>query len=673
MLSTNGFWRIALAASLGLILLAVYLGDGTLWGLEHFKYNPPYGWWLLGLLVLGSLHFAFGWLPSAYVNRTMEKISRLIWGKYFVVRIFIAACSTGLFYLFRVQTAFLGDGYFLLNTFGRDEAYSSYAIKPISIWIIKLVQSAFGGYSYWTALSAFQTISIVAGFFVVYNFIAIAGLIADSARGRLLAFGTMLFAAWSLLFFGYIEFYPMLWLAAAFFVRYAISYAKGLSSFWTVLLTFLLAVAIHLEALFFLPGILYLTAHRFARARIEKLSPRAWAGLTAAMILAVLAVVFAAGQLLPEMGNPFLPLFAADSTLQHYSVLSIENLREFGNQFFLCVPAVLVLLALAFSGGRREPDHTSRLLGLLSFGSLAYQLTIEPKLGLARDFDLMTLSLLAPLLWLLYRIVRSDAPPVRAVLAAVLISLIATGSFIGANCVVATSITRAHDLLEYYGTKDKQGWLSFAKFLQAEGQTPLGTEVNARINALFPEQGRYQTALSLISRGKLAEAEHLVQSLIAAQPENGEFLAALAEIRVGQQRYAEAVNLYQQALRTHPNHRVYAGLGRAYLSMNDFDRAIEALEKARELSSDNEGVLSELCRVYRLAGRTDDAGRTADKLLAVNRRSPEGNLTKMVGLIEAGRTQEAAAYYREFVNSGSAHPEYETVKSQYAWLLGGVN
>ena len=227
MLGSNAPWRTAILVSLGLIGLSLVLTPGTLWGFEHFKYNAPYGWWLLGLLVLGSLHLAFGWLPVSFVERAIEKIARLIWGKYFIVRLFIAAASAWLFYLFRVQTAFLGDGYFLLNTFGRDEAYSSHAIKPISIWIIKAVQSAFGGYTYWTSLSAFQTISIVAGFFVVYNFIAIACLIAASARGRILAFGTMLFAGWSLLFFGYIEFYPLLWLAASFFVRYAIAYAQG--------------------------------------------------------------------------------------------------------------------------------------------------------------------------------------------------------------------------------------------------------------------------------------------------------------------------------------------------------------------------------------------------------------------------------------------------------------
>ena len=41
---------------------------------------------------------------------------------------------------------------------------------------------------------------------------------------------------------------PMLWLAASFFVRYAITCAKAKAPFWAASLTFLVAVAVHLLA-----------------------------------------------------------------------------------------------------------------------------------------------------------------------------------------------------------------------------------------------------------------------------------------------------------------------------------------------------------------------------------------------------------------------------------------
>jgi Flp pilus assembly protein TadD len=670
MVSTDNIRRPAVAATLGLVLLAVYVASGSLWGLEHFKYNAPYGWFLLGFLIATSLYCAYGPLPTKPLERGIEKTSRFIWGRSHIPRIVISLCSAALFFLFRVETAFLGDGYLLLNTFGRDEAYSSHAIKPLSIGIIKLVQSAFGGYTYWTSLYAFQTISIVSGAIVVYNFIAIAGLLAQSARGRLLAFGTLVFSGWILLFFGYLEYYPMLWMAASFFVRFALSYLKGGASYCSVVLSFLSAIAIHMEAIFFLPGLLYLTAYRFAPQKTEQISPRTSLLLMIAMIAAVPVVVFAVGELVSAVDNPYLPLIGSDLTFPRYAVLSLDNMREIANQILLCLPAVIVLLALAYTGPRRKPDSISRLLTLLSFGSLAFLLTVEPKLGMARDFDLMTLTLFAPLLMLLYRIGSNEDLPVRPILIAIVISLTATVSFLGANCTRQTSIERAHDLLRHYGTRDKQGWLSFGRFAQAEGQTALANEVAIEINGLFPEQARYKTVMSLISRGKLADAEILVQGLIKLQPENGEYLAALGDIRVGQNAFTDAVDLYRRALHTHPNHRVYTGLGRAYSLMGDFSQAIEALAKASKLSPGNETILTELCRAYRQSGQIAGAGNAAAALLEVNRRSPEGHLVSMLIAIQADRKPEARSHYGEFLQYGTAYPEYETIREKYAWLLG---
>ena len=83
------------------------------------------------------------------------------------------------------------------------------------------------------------------------------------------------------------------------------------------------------------------------------------------MAVAVLAVVFVAGLVLPELSIPFLPLFSSDANLQRYPVLSLVNLVEVANEALLCLPALLLLAAMAFFGGRRKSDHLSRLLGWL--------------------------------------------------------------------------------------------------------------------------------------------------------------------------------------------------------------------------------------------------------------------------------------------------------------------
>jgi len=671
MLSANSAGRISLIATLGLIVLAVFVASGSLWGLNHFKYNTPYTWYLLGVLIVVTFYLAFGPFPQARLERMVERISGVIWGKSVLPRILFSLSCTVLFIVFRVQTAFLGDGFFLLNTFGREETYTSHFIKPVSIWIIKLVQQAFGGYTYWTALYTFQTISIVSGFFVVYNFIVIAGMLTKSAGGRLLALGTLLFSGWILLFFGYIEYYPMLWLAASFFIRFSISFLNGKAPFWIVLLSFLVTISFHVEAIFYLPGVLYLGAFKLARRKLERMTPRTARTLMIVMIVAVPVVVLAAGQLLTSVQNPYLPLVSFQLRFPYYGVLSLNNLLEISNQILLCIPAILILLAPVFTGSRQKSDHTSRLLVLFSFGSLAYLFTVDPKLGLARDFDMMSLTLFAPLLMLLYRIGRHENLPLRTILISIVLSLVPTVSFLGANCSRSTSITRAHDLLRFYGAKQKQGWLSFANFLEADGQKELFNEVTTEINAAFPEEGKFATALSLISRGKLDDAEFLIQDLIKNRPDNGLYYAALANIRVSQGSYAEAIGLYKLALKTHPNHEIYLGLGRAYLLAKDYPSAIQAFEKAREIAPSTEEILLELCKAYLLGGRTERAKAIADELLARNPKSPDGHIASMLYLVRSNRKAEAAQHYRAFLQYGAGHPDYDKVKQNYAWLLRG--
>ncbi len=662
--------RAALVATPVCLLLAFYSDSYAAWGLDYFKYLGSSAIYLLIALTAIVLYLAFGPVPQTHLERAVEKTGDLLWGKASIIRWLLALGMAGLFFVFRVGTAFLGDGYFLLNIFGRDEAYTGGPIKLLSFWVIKLVQQAFGGYSYWTALYAFQAVSILAGLVVVYNFIAIAGLIADSARGRLFSLVVLLGSGWMLLFLGYIEYYPMLWLAVSFFVRTALAYAKDRGSLWLVLLLFALSVAIHMQALFYLPGVLYLLLLRIMPRAFESLTTRTFASVVATMILLVPAVVVIVGRYVSSPDNPFLPLISGTSGPSLYAAFSVQNLAEIGNLIALCLPTILVLLSLSFERGDREVDHIHRLLVLFSFGSLAFLVTINPRLGLARDWDLMAITLLAPGLLLIYRSTRSKILSPRIVFATAVLAAGVVVPFLSVNCSAAGSTARMHDLLRYYGPRERGGWVSFAKYIQNDGNLPLYNEVTTEMAAIFPEQRSFQVARSLIAKGKLADAEVLVTELLKQQPDNGEFLAALGDIRLSQGRLPEAKESYKKALITHPNHVNYYNLGRICMMTGDYADAVQPLEQAHRLSPKTEEILSALCRAYVVLKQTASAKQIADELLAVNPKSPVGHMVEMIYLVENKRTTEAAVHYRAFLESGVGHPDYESIKRDYAWLLG---
>ncbi len=659
----------ALTLSLTLVALIAYLEADSVWAFSHIKYFGDYLWHFVGALMAAVLVLTLAILPENAIERAGQAVAGWIWSGSIVPKVVLSVGFTGLFYLFRVSTAFLGDGYFLLNVFGRNEAYTSNLVKPLSIWIIKTIQMLFGGYTYWNALYTFQTVSIVSGFFVLFNFITIAGMLTDSVRGRLFALGTLICSGWLLLFFGYIEYYPLLWLAASFFITQSIKCIQGNAPRWTVWLTFAITIAIHMQAVYFLPGVLYIQFHEQFSNFVSRMASKNRRWLLAIGLLLPFCAVLLADLLVPPISNPFLRFFPLGTAFPKYTVLSLGNLYEIANLVLLIVPSVLILLALAFWGNPRSSDRVARLLGLFSLGGLYFLILMNPKLGLARDWDLMSLTLLTPALFLLYRVGEWRKVSVGVLLASLVLSLGVTFSYLKANCSKASSERRCFDLLRHYGSKERGGWLSLASYLEHEGEVGFRKEVMTAMETAFPEQRMLEDARNLLGEDNLDEAELLALELIGDHPDNGLFHGLLAEIRFRQGRLAEAISEYKLAIKTHPSHRNYFGLGRTSSFMGNKAAAIGYLEQAYELAPQQVEVLAELCRTHAQMGQLGPAKRYGDELLALDPHAPDGLIATTIHASQRGDRAKATRFYREFLRYGQDHPDYELVKQAFDHLL----
>jgi tetratricopeptide (TPR) repeat protein len=241
--------------------------------------------------------------------------------------------------------------------------------------------------------------------------------------------------------------------------------------------------------------------------------------------------------------------------------------------------------------------------------------------------------------------------------------------FLWVNCSVPASTERIHDLLRHYGPKEKGGWVSLARYLNNDGQTALHDEVMAEFNAVFPDQRDFQTVQNLVGKGRLDEAEEIIQRLLREQPDNGEYLAVLGFIRFSNKQFGEARKLYNQALRTHPNHYNYLRLGRACAMDGDYEAAARALEEAHRLAPSSEEVMSDLGKAYFYRRQIDKARQVADELLRLNPNSADGHIIYIVCEADAKRFDEATEHYKAFLQCGVTNPQYETIKNRFAWLL----
>src|SRR5436189_6428125 len=91
--------------------------------------------------------------------------------------------------------------------------------------------------------------------------------------------------------------------------------------------------------------------------------------------------------------------------------------------------------------------------------------------------------------------------------------------------------------------------------------------------------------------GAIARAE----SALAADPRNVERIIQLGVAQSGARQFREAIETFTRGLTIAPNAAVlYRWRGHRYLSVREFDRALDDLTRGRRLDSPNYGILSHL-------------------------------------------------------------------------------
>ena len=141
--------------------------------------------------------------------------------------------------------------------------------------------------------------------------------------------------------------------------------------------------------------------------------------------------------------------------------------------------------------------------------------------------------------------------------------------------------------------------------------------------------------------GAIARAE----SALAADPRNVERIVQLGLAQSGARQFREAIQTFTRGLRIAPNDPVlYRWRGHRYLSVREFDRALDDLARGSRLDSTNYGIWYHL-GIVRYA-RGDFAG-AADAFARAQPRSPDASERAgatdwlWMSLARAGRAGEA--------------------------------
>ncbi len=664
----NYLINLSLLFTLCLFGVASFYPLESMWGINHLQFLPSIFTYLYWAVVVIVIYLMFAPIPIQFFDKVFSKVDNLLWGKRISPKLLFIIFCTAIFYLFRVETHFLGDGYFLLNVFGLDKAYTNNWIEPGSILLIKNIQQLLGGYSTKTALIAFQGISIVSGFIVLLNFISIIGKICDNSKTRIFGFVTLCFSGNMLLFFGYVEYYPLLWAAAVTFINISLCFVLEKKLFWFLILLLLISMSMHLQAFYYLLGLIFLCIYKQNSDKIISIFEKKFTYITISILTVGVLVLILLNILNIKFAQIFLPFYEGKQHYPDYSILSFKHILDLLNLSILIFPGVITIIILYLLRFKENSNgFITKLLILFSIGSLFFLVTIDPVLGLARDWDLMSLTLLTPCLLAVYKL-KDDRNllTVRTVTIYIILTSFITFSYLSVYTNVFSSEQRTFSILKHYGNKDRGGWVAYTKRLRDKNR--YNTAV-IEMNRFFPEYEILNQVYDLMNRKKYSKAFVLAKKLVDEKPNQADFLQVLATLYSKKGQYDKAESLYKKALVTKKYHVIYNELGQLYQKQRKYQEALKVFKEAHRLSPKTTFVSEGLGLTYIYLKQYNMANLVADSLFIQNKNSPGGHLIKMTVALNKDNQTTAQEHFIEYLKYGSQRSDYKSNSKYYQHLL----
>jgi Flp pilus assembly protein TadD len=659
----------ALIVTMALFGVASYLKVPSLWGINHLQFLPSAWWYFYGAVFAVVILLGFAGRFDSQFDRLAAAVSDLIFERGVWPRLTLAAAAMVLFYLFRMQTHFLGDGYTILAIYSREAAPVPRWTEVGSMWLVGWVQSLVGGHSRHSTLVTFQILSIVSGGIVVYNCVDIVSKLCNGARMRLVGLVTLLFSGTILLYFGYVEYYFLLWAAGTTFFNLALRYFRDGKRFYTSLAAVALAIFLHLQALYLIGGVAYLAVYKLVDVERRFIwRPLYWLP-TALVSTAGAAVIIWLYLTRIKFEIIFLPVFVGRPPALDYAALSPKHLLDIVNLTLLLLPGLGALLVTGVARAEESSLRATRMFLLWCFvGSFLFLLVIDPQLGMERDWDLMSFTVLPLILYLL-----SGAQEIgqhhsgRAVIAYTVVILLLTSSYLAANIRVDASEARYHSLLRYYATKERSGWSVFVNYYQEKGDSERASLIRNEMARMYPEYRRLAEAYGHLNKGDYREAYAIVDSLIEEYPYNPDYLQIYANCLGKLDRFSESESNFQRALAVRPNSPIVENeMAQMYLKWGRPDKALSVFHLAHTQAPELTFVSEGLGLAYFQLGRLDSAEQVADSLFQEDSHSPGGHLLKMVVALRQGDISNARRHFEEYKRYGTHRSDYRGIIEYYS-------
>ncbi|SYZ71918.1 membrane hypothetical protein [Candidatus Zixiibacteriota bacterium] len=615
--------------------------DTRTWGFDHLIFVPHWialtAFALMVISLLVALSELGARLGRNLVNTFCQTFFYAKWRIWY--RLIFILSALVIFVIFSQSTHFLGDGYQNLGNLGQKGSTFLKWTEKGTWMVLGAVQSLLGIKDMQNALISYRLISYIAGAVSIWFYFLIAQIGSTTNLVRFITFSTLLLSGSLLLFFGYVENYSLLYPCLAGFIYFSLKYLSLGRNLSVAVLFLFMGILLHFQMMAFVPAFLFMV---FYQGRGRKLfeNYKKIILISAAAIASAGAILFMAKYRNDlAFRGIFMPLWTGFQSDPKYTLLSPSHLTDIMNQLLLLSPLIPFL---AFSGFEsREKlriDKRIVFLALVSAGSLAFVLFVDPKLTMPRDWDLFSLSAFGmTLLFILSMREKSFGMIFNFIPVMVVIMLVSSGSYLFANLNTNRSIRYLNYIINLDKGKSLQSLGILGNYYAAKGDSKTADSIRTLLSEYYPDRSNIRLALADIERGNLGKAREIVNNL-TPDPYSTEYMTIKVILYYNEGNYDSALAAVDSAIQnSRYMPQLYIYRSRILLKRHDLERAIETLQMGRRLSGyDNRELIKELLTIYDVYNTPDSIIGYARLLIRLDSTSCDGFYYLFIGYAKAG-------------------------------------
>jgi tetratricopeptide (TPR) repeat protein len=664
----------------GLHVAGIFMPSYYAWGFNYISFLHP------ALKIFFILFTIFIFLPSGqkiifsiirYIIDLKHKIPPA--AGYLILIIFF----TALFLILKVKINVLGDGSLMTQIASSDDVDAWTNREMLTTRLVSFLNNILKATGPDSITTSYVIISIISGIIFIISIIQIAKLLGKNENEKILIFLFLILSSSSLLFFGYVENYPVFYAFLSIYVLCALRCLLLKSSIMFAVISYAIVFLLHMGALALAPTLLFLFYIEIKRKRYMAVI------INLVVLLVVFAVLlFMAGNGLEKLIKIFsrplalisdnaVPMVSSYGDFSTYTMFSFWHFIDFINHQILINPLALALLLIFFIYLYKKIDWKEPVfLFLLSGSLLAFfmEFTINHIYGMGKDWDIMApYVILFSLLFLFLLSNKTDFISGKNWIVSLLIGISFLHSipyilvYAGETSAIERSISLQNgNIMPKIGIVITD--MNIGEYFRDRKDFSRVKGIYESLISRFPQDSRGYLLLARMYDKDMNNIDKALE--ISAIGLNRGVPSKRLISNTGQYfylkgNYDDAMKCWSSLMKLDSNYnQVFPNLGYLYALKGKYDSAIIYMEKAAMHDNANAGIYQNLGNCYLAMGNHTKSIQNYEKCITLAKTGP--TIYKNLGLCYSalGDNINTRKYWSKYLEIAPKSAEYDLIKKK---------